>query len=218
VACLLKVLEENNDGVMQSPKGSDEMLLFGDDDRFPGNLRDGPAPSVIGGPAFIFVLVPQPWLDERSEENIKTVLENTSQTLPQAADPYYAFGGAMGSASDQANSLSQAHRDAAFMAFFSFTAAEKSASLSRKRSMGQRGSPSSRQSRRLLIHRLFSTATIVLETIFPRHPSLRMKMMSCLLQIGNPSESDEPPGAPSVSSFAAVISAIAVYVLINIKI
>eukprot|EP00984_Skeletonema_dohrnii_P003609 scaffold1223_cov105-Skeletonema_dohrnii-CCMP3373.AAC.2 len=56
------------------------------------------------------VLIPQSWLDE-SEENIKIVLENADSL---GATPYYAFGGGTVSGSDQANSLSQAHRDAAF--------------------------------------------------------------------------------------------------------
>eukprot|EP00984_Skeletonema_dohrnii_P030527 scaffold22078_cov84-Skeletonema_dohrnii-CCMP3373.AAC.2 len=41
------------------------------------------------------------------------------------ATPYYAFGGATVSGSDQANSLSQAHRDAAFMVALLFTADEE---------------------------------------------------------------------------------------------
>jgi len=60
---------------------------------------------------FAFVLVPQSWL-EKSEENFKTFL-GQSDLL------YNAFGGATVSASDQANSLSQAHRNAAGMVAFS---------------------------------------------------------------------------------------------------
>eukprot|EP00985_Skeletonema_marinoi_P020394 scaffold12118_cov135-Skeletonema_marinoi.AAC.2 len=111
VTCLRKVLQENNEGVMQTPKGYAEGTLLGNsNDRIPGKVPDSPAPSPLGTP-IAGVLVPQSWLDE-SEENIKTVLETSLSTQ------YYAFGGGTVSGSDQANSLSQAHRNAAFMAYF----------------------------------------------------------------------------------------------------
>jgi hypothetical protein len=72
------------------------------------------------GIEFARVLVPQSWLDE-NEENIKTIFENAVNR----ATPYYTFGGATVSGSDQANSLSQAHRDAAFMVALLFTADEE---------------------------------------------------------------------------------------------
>ena len=111
VACLINLAQEINEGVMESPKGWAElMMLINTNDRFPGKVPDAPTPSPIGN-LLAYVLVPQSWLDE-SEENIKTVLEHATNT------PYYAFGGAAASGSDQANSLSQAHRNAAFMASF----------------------------------------------------------------------------------------------------
>ena len=94
-----------------SQKGYAEFLMVAkSNERFPGKVLDDPAPGYVTGVEFGRVLVPQSWLDE-SEENIKTVLENSvgSTTL------YYAFGGATASGSDQANALSQAHRNAAFM-------------------------------------------------------------------------------------------------------
>eukprot|EP00984_Skeletonema_dohrnii_P009114 scaffold3447_cov93-Skeletonema_dohrnii-CCMP3373.AAC.4 len=88
--------------------GYAEFTMFvNTNDRFPGKVADSPAPALIGS-SVAGVLVPQSWLDE-SEENMKTVLEYATNT------PYYAFGGAAASGSDQANSLSQAHRNAAFM-------------------------------------------------------------------------------------------------------
>eukprot|EP00984_Skeletonema_dohrnii_P025574 scaffold14736_cov84-Skeletonema_dohrnii-CCMP3373.AAC.1 len=103
VACLFNI-----SGV----PGYAELTILGNkNDRIPGKVPDSPAPSPSGNP-LAGVLVPQSWLDE-SEENVKTVLENESTT------PYYAFGGATASGPDQANSLSQAHRNAAFMAYFS---------------------------------------------------------------------------------------------------
>lgn len=53
------------------------------------------------------VLVPQSWAEE-SQENIKTIAIASNS-------PYYSFGGATATATDQANSLSQAHRNAAVM-------------------------------------------------------------------------------------------------------
>ena len=51
------------------------------------------------------VLVPSAWIEE-SEENLQTLLSMTGA-------PYLAFGGVVRTTSDQANSLSSAHRDAA---------------------------------------------------------------------------------------------------------
>ena len=114
MACLRKVLQENNEGVMQTPKGFAEGTLLGDKSRFPGQVPDAPAASRFAdGNTIGSVLVPQSWLDE-SEENIKTVLENAIF----GSTPYYAFGGGTVSGSDQASSLSQAHRDAAFTTYF----------------------------------------------------------------------------------------------------
>jgi len=88
----------------------DEMVM---QTRFPGQVPDSPTPVIApGNLKSAGVLVPQSWLDE-SEENFKTLLEYYTGA------PYNAFGGATVSASDQANSLSQAHRNAATMVWFS---------------------------------------------------------------------------------------------------
>ena len=110
-------------GSIPGVPGAAEYIIFGDDARFPGKVRDGPAPSPLAIP-FAFVLVPQSWLDE-SEENIKTILENAVSVSGETPTPYYAFGGAAASGSDQANALSQAHRDAAFMVPLFVTADEE---------------------------------------------------------------------------------------------
>eukprot|EP00984_Skeletonema_dohrnii_P002420 scaffold833_cov109-Skeletonema_dohrnii-CCMP3373.AAC.2 len=102
------------------PGYAETMIYLNANDRSRGKVPDSPAPSPIGAP-FAFVLVPQSWLDE-SEENIKTVLENAVSLSGGTPTPYYAFGGAAASGSDQANSLSQAHRDAGFMLSLLFTA------------------------------------------------------------------------------------------------
>jgi len=80
-----------------------EEITMGDDERFPGKARDFPFPSY---PPFgrAFTLMPQSWL----EENWDTFTEKYL-----TGDEYYSFGGAATTASDQANALSQAHRDAA---------------------------------------------------------------------------------------------------------
>ena len=101
--------------------GFAEVSIIGKaNDRFPGKVPDAPPPSPLGNP-FAYVLVPQSWIDE-SVENLQTVLENAAGG---ALSPYYAFGGAAASGSDQANSLSQAHRNAAFMLALIFTADEE---------------------------------------------------------------------------------------------
>ena len=81
-----------------------EELTMGDDERFPGKARDTPAPSYYPSWGQAFTLMPQSWL----EENWDTFKENFL-----TGDEYYSFGGAATTASDQANALSQAHRDAA---------------------------------------------------------------------------------------------------------
>eukprot|EP00555_Chaetoceros_dichaeta_P003497 CAMPEP_0198248814 /NCGR_PEP_ID=MMETSP1447-20131203/491_1 /TAXON_ID=420782 /ORGANISM="Chaetoceros dichaeta, Strain CCMP1751" /LENGTH=733 /DNA_ID=CAMNT_0043933295 /DNA_START=60 /DNA_END=2261 /DNA_ORIENTATION=+ len=66
-----------------------------------GKAEDNPYPALVltsGGQ----VLAPQSW----AKENIKTIASN---------EPYFAFGGATATGSDQYNSLSQAHRNAAVM-------------------------------------------------------------------------------------------------------
>ena len=95
----------------------DEMLLFSPT---PGKIGDGGPPLLISS-AFGHVLVPQSWIDE-SKENINILLENMV-LLPS---PYHAYGEATFSFSDQADSLSQAHRDAATMiSLFSYDATEE---------------------------------------------------------------------------------------------
>eukprot|EP00984_Skeletonema_dohrnii_P001959 scaffold662_cov124-Skeletonema_dohrnii-CCMP3373.AAC.3 len=120
VTCLREHLQENNEGVMQSPKGFAEYMIKNrSNERFPGKVVDAP-PLMTFAARVAEVLVPQSWLDE-SEENMKTVLENA---VGMEA-PYYTFGGAAASSSDQANALSQAHRDAAFMVSLFDTADEE---------------------------------------------------------------------------------------------
>ncbi len=77
------------------------------DSRFPGRVPDGPPPFFVGT-QFAKVLVPQSWIDE-SEENIDILLKTAVRPM------YYAYGVATAGFSDQADSLSQAHRDAAVM-------------------------------------------------------------------------------------------------------
>ena len=109
--------EELSGGLTEAPapKSYQEDALFGEEARFPGKVMDSPPPSPASSQWFAFVLVPQSWLDE-SKENIKILLEYIAPDTP-----YHAFGSATASLSDQANSLSKAHRDAAVMVqFFNF--------------------------------------------------------------------------------------------------
>ncbi len=92
-------------------KSYPEPNLLGEETRFPGRVSDSPSPY-WAGTSHAKVLVPQSWLDE-SEENIKILLENMV-----AGSPYFAYGFATAGLSDQANSLSKAHRDAAAMVQF----------------------------------------------------------------------------------------------------
>jgi hypothetical protein len=105
--------EELSGGLTEAPKSFQEDERFGEEARFPGKVMDYPHPGPIDI-WFGFVLVPQSWLDE-SEENMKILLEFTAPDVP-----YYAIGFATASLSDQANSLSKAHRDAATMVPFNF--------------------------------------------------------------------------------------------------
>eukprot|EP00985_Skeletonema_marinoi_P007462 scaffold3283_cov89-Skeletonema_marinoi.AAC.1 len=114
VACLFsaaKAASLLNLPVPGVPGYAEFTIFTNTNDRIPGKVPDSPAPLPVGNQV-AGVLVPQSWLDE-SEENIMTVLEHATNT------PYYAFGGAAASGSDQASSLSQAHRDATFMTYFS---------------------------------------------------------------------------------------------------
>eukprot|EP00985_Skeletonema_marinoi_P023134 scaffold15149_cov194-Skeletonema_marinoi.AAC.1 len=97
---------------LPAPPGYAEFMIsfFPKNDLFPGKVLDGSPLSKINGQV-AGVLVPQSWFDE-SEENRKTLQEY------EVGARYYAFGGAAASGSDQANSLSQAHRNAAFMVKF----------------------------------------------------------------------------------------------------
>eukprot|EP00985_Skeletonema_marinoi_P022367 scaffold14274_cov215-Skeletonema_marinoi.AAC.19 len=122
LGCLQKVGGEGEyefAGIVHSSKNWAEQMMVVPSDRFPGKVPDQPLPSPMGL-EFARVLVPQSWLDE-SEEKIKTVLENAAGGEP----PYYAFGGATASGSDQANALSQAHRNAALMVALIVTADER---------------------------------------------------------------------------------------------
>ena len=106
-ACIEHTVDSSSD---ESPKSYAENALMDDDTRFPGKVADGPAPSPSGvPPGSALVLIPQSWIDE-SEENIGILLKNTIIFLP-----YYAYGVATSSFSDQANSLPQSAREAATM-------------------------------------------------------------------------------------------------------
>ena len=84
-----------------------EAILMGDDTRFPGKARDSPPPAPVGtSPGYAKVLIPQSWIGE-SEDNIDVLAKNFR--------PYYAYGVATYSFSDQANSLPQSAREAATM-------------------------------------------------------------------------------------------------------
>jgi|SaaInl74LU_5_DNA_1037368.scaffolds.fasta_scaffold11346_3 hypothetical protein len=119
VACLRKISPENLPGIVESPKSYAEMVLdpFFSNPRFLGKIGDmAPLPLP---PLFARVLVPQSWLDE-SEENINIILKNA------VAAPYYSFGGATVTGHDQANAVTQAHRDAAAMvSFFEWEATDE---------------------------------------------------------------------------------------------
>ncbi len=103
-SCLVK----SADTVDDPPKSFPELMIAStaSDDRFPGKVPD-PAFSAVPN-HFAHVLVPQSWIDS-SEENIDILLQN----LKIVASPYYAYGVDTASFSDQANSLSPAHREAA---------------------------------------------------------------------------------------------------------
>ena len=80
-----------------------EEVTMGDGERFPGKANDVPHPS-FPPYAMALTLMPQSWI----EENWDTFKEKYL-----TGSEYYSFGGAATTASDQANALSQAHRDAA---------------------------------------------------------------------------------------------------------
>ena len=83
----------------------------GEADRYPGQVGDSPNPSPTVGSLGGSILVPQSWI----EENFDTFVGEFLNVNGLGPSPYYSFGGASSTASDQANSLSQAHRDAALM-------------------------------------------------------------------------------------------------------
>mmetsp|Transcript_37861 Transcript_37861/g.55342 ORF Transcript_37861/g.55342 Transcript_37861/m.55342 type:complete len:483 (+) Transcript_37861:8-1456(+) len=249
VACL----SENFDGVMESPKGWAELLILAlANDRFPGKVPDAPTPSPDGGSLFSRVLVPQSWLDE-SEENIKTVLEHATGSLL-----YNAFGGAAASGSDQANSLSQAHRNAAFMAsffnddfddffwgnlfpqMFDISDKTKFPPVFGSNHAGPFAAGPLKEDwtkscpREWTFEERREKCISIQEAIYGTERLARLEaikkavdpqfIFNCTNCIGNnPSEpeslsgnpSDESSGASSMSSVAAVTSAIAVYLLIN---
>jgi len=79
--------------------------------RLEGRVSSMPQPTFVPNYNGANVLVPSAWIEE-SEENLQTLLS-------MIGGPYLAFGGVARTASDQANSLSSAHRDAAGMFYFS---------------------------------------------------------------------------------------------------
>jgi len=72
------------------------------------NTISNPSPTVgsLGGS----ILVPQSWIKENFDLFVEKYINGLS-----TPSPYYSFGGASSTASDQANALSQAHREAALM-------------------------------------------------------------------------------------------------------
>ena len=109
-ACLEHLIDSSSD---ESPKSSPEFLLENANPRFPGKVIDPIVPSpLLIQPGRANVLIPQSWIDE-SEENIATLLK-------YSPSPYYAYGVATYSFSDQANSLPQTTREAATMAPLAF--------------------------------------------------------------------------------------------------
>jgi len=71
-----------------------------------GKLGDSPAPPIqsMANEKDLNVLIPKSWVEENPEVALAAIA-----TLPPG-NPYYAFGTGTNSASDQANSLSSAHR------------------------------------------------------------------------------------------------------------
>ena len=110
VACLLHSVDSSSD---ESPRSYPEASLMDENSRFPGKVEDPGLPVFPGSIGGCNVLVPQSWVDE-SEENIDILL---SMGLGFQV-PYYAYGVATFSFSDQANSLPQSLRDAATMASY----------------------------------------------------------------------------------------------------
>mmetsp|Transcript_11911 Transcript_11911/g.13285 ORF Transcript_11911/g.13285 Transcript_11911/m.13285 type:complete len:500 (+) Transcript_11911:491-1990(+) len=111
VACLLHSVDSSSD---ESPRSYPEASLMDENSRFPGKVEDDDLKWIPHGQiGNCNVLVPQPWVDE-SEENIDILLSMGMGMLL----PYYAYGVATSSFSDQANSLPQSLRDAATMASY----------------------------------------------------------------------------------------------------
>mmetsp|Transcript_31463 Transcript_31463/g.76086 ORF Transcript_31463/g.76086 Transcript_31463/m.76086 type:complete len:714 (+) Transcript_31463:170-2311(+) len=107
VSCLFHTVDASSD---ESPMSYPESVLMDENSRFPGKVLDPGGPSLLESPPGLAnVLVPQSWIDE-SEENIDILLN-----VQMGVTPYYAYGVATSSFSDQANSLPQSLRDAATM-------------------------------------------------------------------------------------------------------
>jgi len=79
------------------------------DGPYTGQVRDAPNPTIpsISGGNTVNVLFPKSWVDE----NFETLIQYSDGGIY-----YLAFGSGTASASDQANSLSEAHRQAAYKA------------------------------------------------------------------------------------------------------
>mmetsp|Transcript_8477 Transcript_8477/g.10697 ORF Transcript_8477/g.10697 Transcript_8477/m.10697 type:complete len:636 (-) Transcript_8477:263-2170(-) len=96
-ACLVKTASDSGwkdfiDGAIAGSEGT----------RYEGHAGDGISP--MGMTQTASILIPSAWI-EASEDNFKTLLQRFGV-------PYLAFGGGARTASDQANSVSKAHRDA----------------------------------------------------------------------------------------------------------
>ncbi|KAK1733772.1 FAD-dependent oxidoreductase [Skeletonema marinoi] len=81
--------------------------------RFEGQIADLPSPGIAAG-AVNGVLVPKAWVEKVGVQSANDLFGISKFGLPYLWANYYAFGSAAVT-SDQANSVSQAHRDAGIM-------------------------------------------------------------------------------------------------------
>mmetsp|Transcript_15801 Transcript_15801/g.31860 ORF Transcript_15801/g.31860 Transcript_15801/m.31860 type:complete len:318 (-) Transcript_15801:52-1005(-) len=81
--------------------------------RFEGQIADLPSPGIAAA-ALNGVLVPKAWVEKVGVQSANDLFGISNFGIPNLAANYYAFGSAAVT-SDQANSVSQAHRDAGTM-------------------------------------------------------------------------------------------------------